>query len=594
MSNPETDKIIGVDLGTTNSVISTATFQGDEAKIDLLQIEQIAGPGSTNKLDRLPSFLFHPLANESAEGEPFALDWNDGKSWVAGEWARERGADVPNRFVSSSKSWLCLPGTDRRKPILPPDSAEDIEKISPYDASVFYLKHLAGALQKQAKAGVGEHDAVLTVPASFDEEARQLTLQAAREAGFENLTMLEEPQAAIYAWLFDCGEEWRDKVEKGDTILVCDVGGGTSDFSLVRVVDRDGNMELERVAVGEHILLGGDNMDLALAYQARKRLQDQGKKINASQLRSLWFQARRMKEDLLGGAERSQVTLLGSGSKLIGGTLKAEFNRDEVVSLLVDGFFPRCSMEDMPKEPDRAGLHEVGLPYAADAAVTRHLAKFISRQMSRDDVSWPTHILFNGGVFRSEILRERCVEVINSWLEDAGRSPIVQLGHGSLDSAVAKGAAYYGLSRQGKGIRIRAGISRGHYIEVESSLPAVPGMEAPSRAICIAPFGMEEGSECTLNRETFALRVGQSAKFRFLSTTLRPEDSPGDSVEDPGDEFESSREMTVELPAEEGMDSPVPVKLGAKVTEVGTLELFFRHVESGREWKLEYGVREEQ
>ncbi|MBF0197535.1 MAG: Hsp70 family protein, partial [Planctomycetes bacterium] len=510
-------------------------------------------------------------------------------------FARDRGAEVPARFVSSVKSWLCQSGVDRKKNFLPFQSEEDLTKISPFSVTKHYLNYIAHSWQQSMECPLSEQEITLTVPASFDEEARKLTEEAAREVGFQKLTILEEPQAALYSWVAAQGEEWRKEVEEDDVILVCDIGGGTSDFSLITVVNKDGNLALERSAVGEHILLGGDNMDLALAYQAKARMESK-KKLTSWQLRSLWFKARQIKEKLLSGEDdKAQFTVLGTGiKKLIGGTLKAEFSAKEVQSILVDGFFPKCSIEDHPKEAKAAGLQEIGLNYASDASITKHLAKFLSRQSESESFKWPTKILFNGGVFNCDNMRERCIEVINSWLSEVGEKEVSCLNHRSLDNAVALGASYYSSARQGKGIRIRAGIPRSYYIQVESAMPAIPGMEAPQKAVCIAPFGMEEGTSDSLKSETFALTTGIPASFQFLSSTIRQEDGVGQILEDwDEEELELTSPMDVTLENSEGLANPVPVNIGAAVTEVGTLELFFTHTESERRWKLEYNVRDD-
>lgn len=583
---------VGIDLGTTNTVVSYFDQEADFPEIKILSIEQITEPGVRGERENLPSFAYQPLSTEREQSE-FSLPWHDG-AWVSGVYARDRGAEVPARFIASAKSWLCQNGIDRKENFLPFKSDEDLDAISPFAITVQYLQHLAGAWRSKMGSELGDQTVVLTVPASFDEEARHLTEEAAEQAGLSHLTILEEPTAALYAWLSSEGESWREEVEEGDVILVCDVGGGTSDFSLIRVKGEGGNLGLERTAVGEHILLGGDNMDLALAYRAKAKMEEK-KKLTSWQLRSLWFKARQVKEDLLGGQqETATFTVLGAGlKKLIGGTLKAEFDAAEARQFLVDGFLPHCGIEDHPQEVDRAGVQEMGLPYASDAAITRHLAKFLAVQSESEGFQWPNKILFNGGVFNCEAMRERLLEVVGSWLSSVGEAPCVPLAYRSLDHAVSRGASYYSWTREGNGIRIRAGIPRSYYIEVASSMPAIPGMPPPRKAVCIAPFGMEEGSEVKLEKETFALRTGAPAHFSFLSSTNRQEDEPGEVLEDWDEELTTATGMETTLDAVEGQEGPVPVQLGARVTEVGTLELYFEHADSGRRWGLEYSVRED-
>jgi actin-like ATPase involved in cell morphogenesis len=585
---------VGIDLGTTNSVVSYFNEDDESPRIELLKIRQNIEAGLVEEREVLPSFLYYPLESEIEANLTEKFPWQN-NNWIAGIYARDRGVEVPGNFVSSAKSWLCQSNVNRKDPILPFQSEECPEKVSPFEVSTIYLRTIAGCWREQMGSELGDQNIILTIPASFDEEAKKLTEEAAHAAGFHNLTLLEEPQAALYAWVASRNDDWRNEVEKDDVILVCDIGGGTSDFSLIKVVSDDGNLSLQRTAVGEHILLGGDNMDLALAYNAKVKMET-GKKLNASQLRALWYKARKVKEDILNGkSEKAQFTVLGSGlKKLIGGTMKAEFSPEEVQNILVDGFFPECSLEDMPAEQSKAGVQEIGLPYASDAAITKHLARFIVRQMENPDFSWPSKLLFNGGVFNCDQMRNRLLNVINSWLHSVDQQSLTALNHSSLDNAVAKGASYYGWARLGKGIRIRSGISRSYYIQVESAMPAIPGMPAPQKAFCIAPFGMEEGSHIQLEGKSFALTTGIPASFQFYSSTIRHEDGGGTILEDWNeDELEETSAMEVTLDSVPGLDNPIPVYLGTYVTETGTLEIFFKHTESERQWQLEYSVRED-
>lgn len=583
---------VGIDLGTTNTVVSYFETEAEQPEIKLLQVEQVVSAGVIEDRDQLPSFLYQPLEQERLEN-PSELPWEN-ETWVGGVYARDRGAEVPNRFVASAKSWLCQSGVDRKEAFLPFGSEEDVKKISPFEATCQYLRHIAGNWRKKMASSLSDQAVIITVPASFDEQARKLTEEAAKSLGLEQLTILEEPLAALYAWVSHQGDAWREEVDEGDVILVCDVGGGTSDFSLVTVNNESGNLGLERTAVGDHILLGGDNMDLALAYQAKAKMEEK-KKLTSWQLRGLWYQARKIKESVLSGkTSDATFTVLGTGlKKLIGGTLKAQFTFDEINKTLTEGFFPICGFEDHPQDAVRSGVKEIGLPYASDAAITKHLARFISRQANKEGFRWPNRILFNGGVFNCEAMRDRVSDVINSWLSAMGQDVMQPLSYRSLDHAVALGASYYGWSRLGKGIRIRAGIPRSYYIEVESSMPAIPGFPAPKKACCIASFGMEEGSEEALKGETFALRTGEPVQFTFLSSSMRQEDTSGVVLEDwDEDEIEKASTMEITLDAEPGMESPIPVQLGARVTEVGTLELYFENKSSGKRWSLEYQVRE--
>jgi hypothetical protein len=622
--------VVGIDLGTTNSALTCVdTADGDAARVRVLNIPQLVSPGEVAPEPLLPSFLYAPGPLDFAAGST-ALPWEAKPTHVVGELARQRGAENPSRLVASAKSWLSHAGVDRTAAILPWGSSDDVQRISPIDASAAYLRHLAAAFDASAAAGQVEHalahqEVLLTVPASFDEEARELTLRAAKAAGIEHVTLLEEPQAAFYAWLDARGEQWRRSVKAGDLVLVCDIGGGTTDFSLIAVAERDGELTLERIAVGDHILLGGDNMDLALARLLQRRLETAGHRVDTWQLHGLWHQARVAKEALLTNpAERERpITLLGRGSKLIGGTISTVLTIDDVNSVLIDGFFPAASSHEMPARQRRVGLQEIGLPYAADVAVTRHLSRFLRQQAESGLASaavrrgasglvCPSHILFNGGVLKAEALRSRIVEVLSSWLRDEGFEALDSrhvLDAPDLDHAVAQGAAYYGLARRGRGIRIRSGAPRSYYIGIESSMPAVPGMPAPLKALCVVPFGMEEGTSASLEGREFGLIVGEPAEFRFLSSTVRKGDPVGAMIEDWGEDLDEMSPLEVTL-SDGSQDAVVPVTLESRVTEIGTLELWCvgkatdtskRGSEHGavgssgtQRWKLELNIRERE
>ncbi|HBP19778.1 MAG TPA: nucleotide-binding protein, partial [Planctomycetes bacterium] len=406
----------------------------------------------------------------------------------------------------------------------------------------------------------------------------------------------EEPQAAFYAWLEQAGEEWREQLEVGDLVLVLDVGGGTTDLSLIAVREEEGNLTLERVAVGEHLLLGGDNMDLALAHVAAKRLEEEkGKTLDAWQSRALWQACRAAKEKLLTGKkDTAPVSVLGRGSKLIGGSVKTELRREDLDAILLEGFFPSCTKEDRPAKRRAIGLAEIGLPFVADAGITRHVAAFLAAQDIEDGFAHPTRILFNGGVFKGGILRERALEVLGSWMPE--EHPLSALDGEDLDLAVARGAAHYGLIRRGSGLRIRGGTARSYYVGIESSLPAVPGMPTPLKALCVAPFGMEEGTSVQVGEREFSLLVGEQAEFRFLGSTTRKEDQPGQILDRWSDEeLEELAPLDVTLPVAEGQEegSAVPVTLRSTVTEIGTLEVHCVSRE-GEAYKLEWNVREQE
>ncbi|MBI3757184.1 MAG: Hsp70 family protein [Deltaproteobacteria bacterium] len=596
--------IVGIDLGTTNCVVAyvdTQTADLEQPEIKLLRIPQLVTPGNAEERDTLPSFLYLPTGHEFPAGS-LTLPWADDLSFAVGALARTRGAEAPGRLISSSKSWLCHVGVDRTAPILPWGGGDDLKKMSPLEVSSQYLVHIRNAWSYLVAQGeptlfLENQDILLTVPASFDAAARELTVQAAERAGLPSIRLLEEPQAAFYAWIHGAGERWRKQVKVGDIILVCDIGGGTTDFTLISVSDEGGELELKRVAVGEHILLGGDNMDLALAYAVQQRLAAKGTKLDAWQLRGLSQNCRAAKETLLqADAPKSQpLAILGRGSSVIGGAIRTELAYQELETTLVDGFFPRCESSDLPKSGRRVGFQEMGLPYAADPAVTRHLAKFLTRQRTAELTSQsfvhPTALLFNGGVMKADLLRQRVVEVLNGWLDQEDSPALRTLAGTDLDHAVACGAAYYGLARRGKGVRIRGGAARSYYIGIETSMPAVPGVRAPLKALCVVPFGMEEGTESDIPGQEFGLVVGEPAEFRFLGSTTRREDHVGQLIEEPGDDIDelSPVEAALSWIGQEGVT--IPVRLHTHVTEVGTLELWAVSRDETHRWKLEFNVR---
>ena len=606
--------VVGIDLGTTNCALGWVDLSsGEAARVRILPVPQLVNPGEIQPRTLLPSFLYTPGEVDFAAGAT-EVPWSAHPSFVAGELARKRGADNPARLVASAKSWLSYAGANRTAAILPWGTSGDVPRLSPVEASTEYLRHLAGAFDREVAGGSAEgalaaQDVLLTVPASFDEEARELTLRAAHAAGLEHVTLLEEPQAAFYAWLDALGDGWRQRVTVGDLILVCDVGGGTTDFSLIAVGEEAGDLTLERVAVGEHILLGGDNMDLALARVLQQRLEGAGHRVDTLQLHGLWHQARIAKEALLGGSSGDEhpVTLLGRGSRLIGGTISTALTRTDLTQVLVDGFFPTVESDAMPARQRRVGLQELGLPYAADAAVTRHLARFLRTQSGgaaaaplrhgSSGLVCPTHVLFNGGVMKATPLRQRIVDVLSGWLQQEGFQALDErhvLDAPDLDHAVAQGAAYYGLARRGRGIRIRSGAARSYYVGIESAMPAIPGLPAPLKALCVVPFGMEEGTSASVQDREFGLVVGEPAEFRFLSSVVRKGDAVGALIEDWGEDLEEMGplEVTLAMPGRESV--MVPVTLESRVTEIGTLELWCVARAGTDRWKLELNIRERE
>ncbi|HAV35211.1 MAG TPA: nucleotide-binding protein [Massilia sp.] len=603
---------IGIDLGTTHSALSYVDLEqsdGEKTAHGVLPVPQLTAPGTVEALPLLPSFLYLPHPDELAPGE-LALPWSaEGETTIAGEMARSRGATTPIRLVSSAKSWLSHPSVDRRAAILPSDAPEEVTRVSPLAASTRYLQHLRRAWdQAHPEAPFDQQQVTVTIPASFDPGARELTAEAARNAGYSSATLLEEPQAALYSWIQGSNGAWRKQVKAGDIVLVVDVGGGTSDFSLIAILEREGKLEPHRVAVGDHILLGGDNMDLALAHLVARKLAANGTQLDAWQMRALTYGCRGAKEHLLADANATTwpIVVPSRGSKLIGGSIRTELTREEVTTFITDGFFPRVEANARPAVRTRAGLTQLGLPYAQDAAITKHLAAFLARQagataelegfagnVNADHTFLhPSAVLFNGGVFKSGILAQRVMDTINDWLYMEGAEPARMLEGADLDLAVARGAAYYSYARRGGGVRIRGGTARSYYVGVESSMPAIPGMEPPIQALCVAPFGMEEGSELELPGQEFGLVVGEPVHFRFFGSTTRRQDQIGEVLDFWGpDELQELNEIQATLPAEGRTPGDVvQVKLHALATEAGTLELAALSPD-GQRWKVEFDVR---
>jgi molecular chaperone DnaK (HSP70) len=599
---------LGIDLGTSNCALATA---GPEGAPTLEPVTQVVTPHSIGELDLLPSAVYLPAEGEAGESTavlPWAATLSTG---LLGRHARERGALQPDRLILSAKSWLCHPHVDRRGPLLPWGSTVVTQKWSPLEVSRQLLTHLlASQRQRRPDQVFSAATTVVTVPASFDEAARALTLEAAAQAGLGEITLLEEPQAAFYAWLEGQGTAWRSQVKAGDLLLVCDVGGGTADFSLIAVSEHQGDLALERVAVGEHLLLGGDNMDLALAHALGEALAAAGTPVDDTQFLALVHAARAGKEAMLGDASLTEVPISvpARGRRLVASTLRTTLTREQVNRVVVDGFFPRTAPTDLPVVRRAGGLREAGLPYAADAALSKHLARFLTRaranvesspallqavggpaRLARASLLVPDAVLFNGGVFNSEALRHRVLELLSAW---AG-SPVRALAGARPDHAVALGAAAYArLRATGHGVRIKAGTARSCYIGMESATLAVPGRRATTKALCVAPQGMEEGTRHALLDQEFFLYTGETAEFRFFTSEARAGDRPGQLA--PGCLRAGGKRTAGSQPASPEGHAPgeeVPVRMEAVVTELGNLELYLVHVASAQRWKLELNVR---
>lgn len=597
--------IIGIDLGTTNCTLAYVKREDEDGQIEQLPIPQLTAAGIQGEDLQLPSFLYLPL-DEELTSQNLAVEWDKKRSYVVGVHAKNRGSEVANRLVASSKSWLCHTGVDRREKLLPTSCDFEESKMSPVTVCSLFLEHLKEVWNlKFPSAPFNEQQVFVTVPASFDPSAKELVEEAAQSANYPSIILLEEPQAAFYSWLNQKGEEWRKELQVDDQVLVVDIGGGTTDFTLIKVVDQEGDLTLERVAVGSHLLLGGDNIDLSLAYLAKDKLEEGGGAIDEWQLASLQHRCREAKEQLLSDVSLKSidVTIMGRGSSLIGGSLTASLLRDEVESIVLDGFMPIISATDRAKESKQTGIQQVGLPYAQDPRITAQLAQFLSMSgeggsETMEQFVHPTAVLFNGGTMKAEALRQRIITVLNNWAEEAGREKVQELSDYELDFAVGQGAVFYGLARTGKAIRIKGGTSRSYYIGVEEAVPPVPGRETPLKAICIVPFGMEEGTERLLEEQQFSLVLGEEASFRFFSHATDAL-STG-KVTNVGDVVKGWKKELTELPPIETLlkkgkadGKTVRVQLKSKVTELGTLELFCV-AEDGREWKLEFARRESE
>ena len=606
---------LGIDLGTTNSAIALTDLETDHTEV--LEVTQIIGPNQIGEKPTLPSALYIPHRDEFPENS-FPLPWNaGGATTVIGHFAREHGALIPDRLVTSAKSWLSNPHIDPQRQSLPWRSDIEDEKLSPLECSRQYLAHLKNAFLHAGRAreqnwDLSETEVVLTVPASFDAVAQSLTAEAADAAGLGQVTLLEEPQAAFYAWIAQAGREWRSLVSPGDIILVCDVGGGTADFSLIAVTDNVGTLVLERISVGEHLLLGGDNMDLALAFTLQAKLEVEGKSIDSWQSLALVHAASKAKIALFDDVSLPEVPIAvpSRGSSLFAGTVSTTLDRATLEQVVLDGFFAKTSISDLPQEARRVGLQEFGLPFATDPVISKHLARFLCRsranlssnqsltalvetQLGSTEFVMPTAVLFNGGVFNSGPIRSRVLELLASWNEG---KPVRELRGTDLDLAVAKGASFYGRTRvTQKGIRIKAGAARSYYIGLESSMPAVPGFNPPIKALCVVPQGMQEGSELLIEGRDFGLLTGQPAEFRFYSSEIRSGDQPGQILPNAERELEATSLLEVNMPPLPDFPAGqvVPVQINSVVTETGTLELWMKHTNSDRRWKVEFQVRTE-
>lgn len=602
--------VVGIDLGTTNSAMCFVDTEQDHWQIECFQIAQMVAPGEVANRETLPSFHYQ-LTAEEIKSAAMQLPWQrsntvpSAANYSVGLFARDHGRTVAGRLVESAKSWLCHHGVDRRAALLPWHGDNDAERLSPVQASARYLQHLREAWDDEhPKDRLHEQDVVLTIPASFDEVARELTVAAARMAGLPRVILIEEPQAAFYSWVDAHRQDWDQLVSPGQKILVCDIGGGTTDFSLIHVRSGEGGkLQFHRVAVGDHLLLGGDNLDLALAYHVEQKLAAAGKldpdgKLQPRQWSLLIPACRHAKETLLGSTPPDKYTLVvsGVGSRLIGGSLQIEVTRDELLKLFIDGFLPSVDFGEMPIKR-QSGFQEFGLPYAADAAITRYLSAFLKAHQRHESANPTTNadsqlaarpdvILFNGGFFASPALRDRLTDCMKAWFNEdkTNWSPLI-LKNDRLDLAVARGAAYFGMVRRGLGIRIVAGLARTYYIGVEQA-------DGTQSALCLIAAGTEPSPDPTIIEQRFQVRTSEPVQFPILVSGTRLTDTPGQLIPIDTDQMTSLPPIrTVLNSRRKGESGDVEAHISVRLTEIGTLEMWCQQCDDSRRWQLQFDVR---
>lgn len=589
---------IGIDLGTSNCALAFAALDGPaRGQLRDFPIPQLVALGQVADRALFPSCAYLPTDQEIAL-RGFDLPWKAEATLALGEFARRQGTRIPGRLVSSAKSWLCHPAVDRTAAILPWGAPAEIPKLTPVQASSLLLAQMVQAWNRaHPDAPAATQEVVITVPASFDEVARGLTANAARQAGLEHFTLLEEPQAAFYDFSARHRAGMENLLATVRLILVVDVGGGTSDFTLVQAAFTGAQAALRRIAVGDHLMLGGDNMDAAIAHDLEKQWTGKGRKLTAGQWSQLAQLAREAKETLLseGSPDRVPVVLASEGSKLLGGTMKAEVQRETVERLILDGFFPFSQPSDLPAKGSKLAIQELGLPFVSDPAVTRQIAGFLHKHapagwaalgqpLAEGEVPpglpRPDAILLNGGVFNSPRIAARLVEVLSSWWPN--QPPLRVLDHDSLDLAVARGAAYYGLVRHGQGQKITGGTARAYYVEVAA--------KSGKQGVCLIPRGFEEGEKIQLKERAFQLMLGKPVQFPIYSTTAERVDRPGDLVAIT-DELQPMPPIQTVLKSGRERVEKIPVYLEAALTEIGTLELWCQAENGSDRWKLEFDLR---
>jgi len=584
--------VVGIDLGTTNTACAFVDTAAGRT-VEVFEIPQLVRPGETAPRPTLPSFLYLAGPHELPAGS-LDLPWAAGRDWCVGLLAREQGARVPGRLVASAKSWLCHGGVDRTAAILPWGAADDVPRVSPVEASARVLAHVRDAWAARFGEPLAAQDVVLTVPASFDEVARELTLAAAEAAGLGTPVLLEEPQAAFYAWLARHERDWRTRIAATPLVLVIDVGGGTTDLSLVAVRASRGEASVERVAVGDHVLLGGDNVDLALARAVEARLVPGGK-LDAGRFHALVAQCRAAKERLLADptAAEARIVVAGTGGRVVGGALAATLARADVESVVLDGFFPRVAADARPRRAPGLALREFGLPFADEPEVTRHVAEFLARQRAaagetERPLVRPDAILFNGGALEPAAVRDRLCDVIGTWHAPGGGWRPAVLEGDALQLAVARGGAYYGLARRGQGVRIGGGAARTYYLGLDA-----PAKDAPVRALCLVPRGMEEGESLEIAEPQFELLANRAVAFPLYTATDRAGERAGEIVEAPPGALGALPPLrTVLRFGRKLVETTLPVHLEVRLTEVGTLELWCRSRTTDHRWRLAFRLRD--
>lgn len=582
--------IVSIDLGTTNCAVSYTSIEElknkEKPDIHIFRVPQLIEKSEVADMELFPSFLYIP-GNYEITPESYRLPWSEEEHFITGEYAKQLGRFIPGRLVSSAKSWLCHRGVDRTAKILPWSGPKDMEKISPLETSSKYLDHIKKAwnfkiAHENPEKKLEYQDIIITVPASFNEVARTLTVKAASMAGLEHITLLEEPQAAFYSWLTAYEHSLKKYLGKSQLILVCDVGGGTTDFTLIKVEKSGEVINLKRIAVGEHILLGGDNMDLALAKFMEKKIKNAYGNLDTRQWGILCQESQKAKELLLGEEHIGDITITipGTGSRLIGGMLQVNITKNEVLQIIMEGFFPLTDIRVSEKK-GRYGIQEWGLPYESDPAITHHMAYFLRAQATDGQPACPDVVIFNGGALKPDIIRNRIVEVLNTW---SGTSVKI-LQNSNMDLAVARGGVYYGLVRKGRGLRIKGGTPRSYYIGIDTQKE-----KDKSLSICIMPRDLEEGEEVTISEREFLLLLGQPVSFPLYSSTVRLSDRPGEILEINEDNFASLPPLYTILKTDKD-HGEIPVHLKAKVSEVGTLELYCISPDCSDKWKLEFNLR---